>query len=196
MSSKNRTTIRLWLETTWNWLSSGFLSAVILAACIIPVAWALDLNVSDFRSNSLDVAQACELAVYLSAAIGISTFLSGYILLGHPAAYAGPLIVIFPILFGPRPILLLATVPVVIGGIAAHYLNRYTRHRAKRTRCTPNSFVSLRIACVCSVALPTLALLGEQYHWPAYLIWLAQLALYLSGSFRNIWHRAVAQIAV
>ncbi len=179
------------------WISSGFLSIVVMAACMIPALWMLQLDVADLTANSIDISQVCELVICLSVAIGISTFLSTYILLGHPTAYVGSLFAICSTgVFTNRTVFILAVAPIVIGSIAGYYLNRYTAYRVKQTdNSSTFDFVCMRFMCACLAILLTLALLNGQFHWSAYIIWIVQLGLYFALSFRGIWQRAEMQVA-
>lgn len=179
------------------WLSSGFLSLVVMAACMIPALWTLELDVSDLTANVIDTSQVCELAIYLSAVIGVSTFLSTYILLGHPTAYVASLMAICTTgVFTNRTVFILAVAPIFIGAIAGYYLNRYTAYIIKQTgKSNTYDFVCIRFACACLAILLTSALLNGQFHWSAYIIWIVKLALYLTLSFSGIWQRAEMQVA-
>ena len=197
MSNKNKSAASLWISNLANWGSSSFLSTVILAACLTPALWALQLNISDLRSGSLDLSQTCNLCIMLSLAIGISTFLANYVLLGHPAAFVGPVIAISATgVFTNGTVFVIAVAPIILGAIAGHYLNRYTTFRAERN---PNStvcdFVCLRFVCAIAAIILTTALIDGHLHWYAYLIWLAKMTIYLAASFRGIWKRAAVQIA-
>jgi len=196
MSQELTRTLVRWLLTIGSFASSGFLSMVILAACVIPVAWALQFNVSDIGESSVGTAQACGIAIYLAAAIGISTFIATYVLIGHPTAYVGPLFVSLPVALRHHVIFILVLVPIILGAIAGHYLNRYSKFKIEQNENpTVASFVSLRLACGCGAALLTLALVDSQLHWTAYVYWMVIMSLYLTPSCLVIWQRAEAQIA-
>ena len=168
-----------------------------MAACLIPALWALQLNISDLRAGSLDLSQACNLCTMLSLAIGISTFLASYVLLGHPTAFVGPVFVISTTgVFANSTVFVIAVAPIILGAIAGHYLNRYTRFKAQRN---PNStvcdFVCLRFVCAIAAIILTTTLIDGHFYWYVYLLWLAKLTLYLAISFHGIWKRAGVQIA-
>ena len=197
MTSNETSTSSLWISNVATWLSSGFLSTMMLAACMVPGLWALQLNVSDMHSGSLDLSQTCNLCLMLAVAIGVSTFLANYVLLGHPTAFAGAMIAICSAgVFTNRTIFVIAVAPIILGAIAGHYLNRYTAHKAKRNaNSTTWGFVALRFAVAIAAMALTANLIDNHCHWCVYPIWMAQLTLYLAFAFRGIWKRAEIQIA-
>ena len=133
----------------------------------------------------------------LAVAIGFSTFLASYVLLGHPTAFVGPLIVISSTgVFTNSTILVIAVAPIVLGAIAGHYLNRYSRFVAKRSpSSTVCDFVCMRLAVAIAAMILTIVLIDGHSHWFACVMWMAHLTLYLAVSFRGIWERATMQIA-
>ena len=197
MSQKSKNLITGCVSNLATWISSGFLSLVVMAACMIPALWTLQLDVADLTANSIDISQLCELAICLSVVIGVSTFLSTYILLGHPTAYVGSLFAICSTgVFANRTVFILAVAPIIIGSIIGYYLNRYTAYKVKQTdNSSTFDFVCMRFMCAWLAVLLTLALLNGQFHWSAYIIWILQLGLHLALSFRGIWQRAEMQVA-
>ena len=165
---------------------------MVLAACLVPVMWAQGITVAEYTGDTLDNIQVLDFVILLTAAIGVSTFLSSYILLGHPTAYVGSIFAIGTgSVFSNWTVFKLAVVPIILGAIAGYYLNRYTKYKIKqKENSNIFDFISLRIICVCGASLLTLVLIKGNCHWSGYLIYLLHMSLYLVLSLRGIMQRA------
>lgn len=178
------------------WLSCGFASFVILAACLVPVALLHGMDLHDL-SRDYSSAKALEVVTSLSVALGVSTFLAAYVLQGNWLAYsAAAFAAISPGALTNPTVFILAVVPPILGGIGGHYLNRYANFQAKRKEQTLLQSVSPRFVVLLICMLATVNLLEPgRWHWIVYIIWIAKLHIYLAGAAMKTWTRTAQRLA-
>ena len=141
--------------------------------------------------------KALEFVTSLSILLGISTFLSVYVLQDSWFAYTAAAFATFsPSVLTNSTVFILAVVPVVLGGIAGHYLNRYSNYQAKRKGQSLFQSASPRLAVLFICAFATLNLLQPgRWHWIVYLLWIVRLHLYVAGAAMKSWSRTDQRLA-
>ena len=190
-NERKRSKFRKFIRTAAVWISSSFLSMLVLMACFIPAIWWNEIALAEvFFGDGLEDVVTLHLCLSMSLAIGIATFLSSYLLLGHPTAYFAACFCASPSVCSNITVLSLVLIPSLLGAICGYYLNRYTKFRARRNSDAKIQFLQIRLVLLLGCILMSLFLLSTgNWHWFAYVIWVVKLFIYLAAALIGMFER-------
>ena len=194
----------LYISYLWNAASSAY-AALVVGASVLALSITIFTGqnftqLTQATAANQNVVAAVDLALCISFALFIATFLIGYALNGNKWGLGAWVLMVFATSASPHPSVVVMTfVPFLLGAIASYYFNRFclNSHVSTRERVGRLSFVTCRYGTilVCGISLLIFVTPSELSFLLIAIFWIVKLILMTSGSLRNLWAQAPVNLA-